>query len=367
VSKKRIALLTDNFNTGGGLEHLFQIVKGLPHFDFGIFAKQGDAQKKFLSLSHAKLFDKGFRPKTVTEFEPDLIHIHHLKPLLMMLKNPLRHYDIPVFFTAHGLHIHKYEFLKGRKNRIEFKIRLNLEKYLYNQTDLIIALSKGDMEYLRTNYKINSVKYISNGIDPNEIYNIKNDKQSLRIELNLPEKSFLFLTVARFNFQKGYDILINAIKVAAEEFRENKARFIIIGNGDEFDFMNKLADRSGISSLISFLGTRTDIYKFMKACDAFLLPSRWEGLPISPIEASFSELPVIASRTYGNNEIIEDQKTGILFQNENPNDLSSKLLGFLNGDYDLEGMAHQAHREAKKKYQLEDMLSHLNNLYLNKI
>ncbi|MCB0294672.1 MAG: glycosyltransferase, partial [Calditrichaeota bacterium] len=65
-----------------------------------------------------------------------------------------------------------------------------------------------------------------------------------------------------------------------------------------------LAEALGVSDLVRFTGSRDDVYRFMKACDLLLLPSRWEGLPITLLEAAVCRLPMLVSDTYGNREIV---------------------------------------------------------------
>ena len=83
-----IHMVTDNFSTGGGLEHIFQIVRGMPAHDFRIFAKAGDALEKFSGLSNVATCSQGFRPALVLKPKPDLVHIHHLLPLLAFFLYP---------------------------------------------------------------------------------------------------------------------------------------------------------------------------------------------------------------------------------------------------------------------------------------
>ncbi|MCB0316879.1 MAG: glycosyltransferase family 4 protein, partial [Calditrichaeota bacterium] len=208
---RRIALLTDRFVVGGGAEHIYQIARGMPEVEFGIFADGGDDTGRFENLLNVQLFRGGYAPQEVLGFKPDLIHVHHLRPLTRLFLNPLRRYRMPVYFTAHGMHIHQYEFLKGPLNMLKHRLRYQLERYLFHRVDKVVAVSREDCRFIETAYRVRGCEYIPNGIDCRGIENITLGKTALRRELALPENAWLFLTVARFPFQKGHDVLLEAV------------------------------------------------------------------------------------------------------------------------------------------------------------
>ena len=120
----KIALVTDSFTTGGGLEHIYQICAGMPDVEFGVFGNRGNATEKFESLQNVNIFSNGYGKEQIKKFNPDIVHIHHLKPLIK-----LYNLDIKTIFTVHGIHLHKYEFIHGLKSKIFRFLRLNLEKF----------------------------------------------------------------------------------------------------------------------------------------------------------------------------------------------------------------------------------------------
>jgi len=361
----RIALVTDSFKTGGGLEHIYQIAKGIPDIEFLIFGEKGEGIEKFNGLLNVKLFPDGFTPALVLKHKPDIVHIHHLRPLASFFLNPLYFYKIPIIFTVHGLHIHKYEFIKRFSSRPRYILRFYLEKYLFHRVTRIISVSKEDREFLIERYNLNGQKvgYIPNGIDCTKIENIKLPKQEVRDVLNLPKDCFIFLTVARFDFQKGYDVLVKAVALIKNYLKNKKVKFVLVGSGEELENIKKLVQEEGIDRYFVFAGNRQDVHLFLKAADCFILPSRWEGLPIALIEAGYAKLPVIASNTYGNREVIDDKQTGVMFINECPYDLSLKIRDFMENYSEALIYGLELYRKVKKEYSLEKMVRELRNLY----
>lgn len=77
----------------------------------------------------------------------------------------------------------------------------------------------------------------------------------------LPEEAWLFLTVARFPFQKGHDVLLAAIARIQEALRGQGAKFILVGGmGQRFVEIRSLAESLGVGDLVHFTGSRDDVY-----------------------------------------------------------------------------------------------------------
>jgi glycosyltransferase involved in cell wall biosynthesis len=363
--KMRIHLVTDRFSLGGGIEHIYQITRGLEDIQFGVFGEPGPAVEKFKGLEHVEIHDKGYAPGYIMEKSPDIVHIHHLKPLVSFFKNPLVKYKVPIIFTAHGLHIHKYEFIDSIRAKISYMLRFQLEKRVLRQPDRIIAVSREDKHFLEEKYHLGNVIYLTNGIDFSAVTAAtRQSKKELRKQLDLPVDDFLFITVARFDFQKGYDILIDAVSIIKDTLKNTGCSFIFVGDGTEFEAMKQLSERLSVSRYIRFLGSRTDVYDILRAGDVFLLPSRWEGLPIVLLETGLLKVPVIASDTYGNREIL-GESSGILFKNRDARQLAGVLQDVLANKYDLAAYGENLYREVQVNYHLEKMLSGLKRIYFS--
>lgn len=363
----RIALLTDTFKVGGGLEHIYQIAKSIPDYEFFVFAKSGYAKDKFEALANVSLVPLGYAPSLVLKYKPDIIHIHHLKPLFRFYR--IKHvafYEIPIVFTVHGMHIHKYEFLENSlSNKLRFNLRFALERYLFNKTNKVICVSMEDKKFIMENYNIGEekIEYVTNGIDFTHIDDVTEPKEELRKKLNLPLDKCLFLTAARFDFQKGYDILLKAIKILKADYNTKDLMFVFVGDGDTLDESKAFAAENNLNDIVSFQGRKNNVYEFMKASDCFILPSRWEGLPITIIEAGASKLPVIASDTYGNREIIEHEQNGILFKNLDSADLAEKIAKAAPDCHKLSHYGYALREKVKRDYNIDLMIEKLKKVY----
>jgi glycosyltransferase involved in cell wall biosynthesis len=362
----KVHLVTDRFSTGGGLEHIYQVAGGIKEIDFTVFGQPDSpaAVDKLAGLPNVTVDDSGFGARRITSGNPDLIHIHHLRPLLSLYRCPLRRVGVPVLFTAHGLHLHKYEFLPGWTSGLKYRLRFQLERRLLPKPDRVIAVSREDRGFMERNYRLPNVTYLTNGIAVQD--KKKHSKKHYRRLLDLPEDTLLFVTVARFNFQKGYDILLEALGRIKARLQKSNVLFVWAGDGEEFEQIKNKAQSLGLSSCIRFLGNRSDVPDILAAADVFLLPSRWEGLPIVLLEAGLHQLPVLASDTYGNREII-GSKNGILFNNLDPTDLARKITGIMDGDHRLDQLGENLHQEVNRHYNIQRMIDGLRELYRSSV
>ncbi len=363
MSKIRVALITDKFMHGGGLQQIYQIVTNLSGFSFGVFGEDGDATAKFQDLSEVQVFNDGYGIKTIRSFRPDIIHIHHLKPLLHLYKWPFMHNSAPVIFTLHGAHIHKYEFRSGFKNSVSFHLRFLLEKYLYNRVDHLIVVSQDDADFLREKYRIDNTHYIPNGLDVNRYSTQKNySRDQLLQEFRIPSGKFIFLMAARFDFAKGHDILVKAVAGIKKNSQIQQGYFVLAGEGPEKERIRNLISELQVSQYFHFL-PHSPVAKIMSLADALVLPSRWEAFPMIIPEAGFFRVPVIASRTYGIRRLIQHEQNGLLFENENISGLGQLIIQVLRKKFDLSLLTRNLKRDTEKRFRLDVSLEELEKTY----
>ena len=121
----------------------------------------------------------------------------------------------------------------------------------------------------------------------------------------------LIVTIARLVPQKGIDLLVEAARRSIE--RDPGLRFVVVGDGPQRDDAAAWAGAAGISDKVTFVGHSDEPQAYLAASDIFFLPSRWESLPISIVEAFHRGLPVVAADTAGVEELV-DERVGRLFQ-----------------------------------------------------
>ncbi len=123
-----------------------------------------------------------------------------------------------------------------------------------------------------------------------------------RREIGVDATDKLLLTVARFTAQKAHAVLMSAIPAVLAH--EPEAKFVLVGHGPEQDAVEALVRDAHLESAVRFLGARDDVPDLLASADLFILPSRFEGLPIALLEAMAAGVPVVASAVMGTVEAI---------------------------------------------------------------
>lgn len=145
-----------------------------------------------------------------------------------------------------------------------------------------------------------------------EIYELKGDIYE-KVRKWKEKGYFLVGNIARLEKQKGIEYFIRSFPIARK--RCNKLKYIIIGDGSEREALESLAVQMGGTASendILFLGRRDDVGSLMICMDLIVLSSLWEGRPLVPIEAFAAGKTIVASNIEGVNEIVADQRNGIL-------------------------------------------------------
>lgn len=151
------------------------------------------------------------------------------------------------------------------------------------------------------------------------IENIQNPEfmRKLALERNsFPDvnhfKGIRILTVGRITEQKGIDMIPEILAKLKEDNYD--LRWYIIGPGEESekDKIINLALKYNVAEMLIFLGTTTNTYPFMKDCDIYVQPSRFEGKPISVEEAKIMRCPIVTANYFSAKEQMADGKYGMI-------------------------------------------------------
>lgn len=246
----------------------------------------------------------------------DIIHAHLFAPqLYVALAKKTLFKDIKIITTEHSTN----------NRRRERKIFKPLDRFMYNQYDRIIAITKGTEEELNTYLPLtkNKTIVIENGIKLNDYKFSKSIKRSNLVN-NYCDGDVLVLMVAAMREEKDHETVIRASKLLPSNYH-----IVFVGEGERMEIVQLYAKENG-TSRIHFLGRRSDIPEIMKTCDVFVLSSHWEGFGLVAVEAMAAGLPVIASNVEGLREVVDGG--GLLFMPGDSKDLTEKVLELCNDE-----------------------------------
>lgn len=169
-----------------------------------------------------------------------------------------------------------------------------LQKNLYKNATEYFACSEMAAKWIYPKEFINQgkVHIIKNGIDTNKFKYDETIRNLTRESLGLSNK-YVVGNVARFKTQKNHNFMIDIFK----EFHDQNpdAVLMLVGSGERMNEIKEKVVNLGLSDYVIFMGVRSDVYNLMQAMDIFLLPSLFEGLPVSGIEAQATGLPMVTS------------------------------------------------------------------------
>jgi glycosyltransferase involved in cell wall biosynthesis len=137
------------------------------------------------------------------------------------------------------------------------------------------------------------IEIIHNAIDTDKFLFNQVIRKNLREELGISDALYVLGYVARFDKQKNHEFLIEIFQKLLLKYSD--IVLLLVGDGDNQDYIKKLASDTGLSEKIIFYGISNNIYELYSVMDVFVFPSLAEGLGIVGIEAQCSGLPVIAS------------------------------------------------------------------------
>lgn len=122
------------------------------------------------------------------------------------------------------------------------------------------------------------------------------------------------LHVGRFDIPKNHAGLLEAFRLLRETHPQTRLR--LVGDGDLRPEMEALAREKGIAEFVEFCGMQSNVYPYLHDADIFVLPSIYEGNPMTIIEAMGTGLPIVASRVGGIPDMITDGESGLLVEPE---------------------------------------------------
>lgn len=275
--------------------------------------------------------------RVIREERPDIVHGHLFPPQYYLAFLKIFFRRTPFLFTEHSTN----------NKRREKKLFLPLEKWSYSAFDRIISIgevTKAELEKIHSSPK-NVVVY--GGID-SERY-MKERRESY---------DFILVGSLRGN-EKGVDIFLSALSKMKDSFQ----KAVILGDGVKRQELTAMRNRLGLQDKVDFLGNVDNVEDYLSQAKVFVLPSRWEGLPISIMEAMFAKTPIIASRVGGIPEIVPDRACAYLFEVENVDELRQAMQELL-GDREMrEGLAGNAFERASGLFTLEAYTKRMDDLY----
>lgn len=202
---------------------------------------------------------------------------------------------------------------------------------------------------------------IYNGIDMERSAASPLAAARIRQAFNIPADALLLGSVGRMHRSKDFGNLLTAMVQVRK--RIPAVWLLLVGDGELRGELESRAQTLGLSSVVTFTGIRDDVPDILAALDIFVLPSRWEGLPLVVLEAMAAGLPVVATAVGGTPEVVVDGVTGLLVPPRDPAALAQAITRLLRNP-DLRRKMGRAGRErVTEHFSVEQMVRKTESLY----
>ncbi len=185
---------------------------------------------------------------------------------------------------------------------------------------------------------------------------------AVRQTLHIAEDAKVVLCVGRLSREKAQTDLIQAVALLKKEDSQYKIRFILAGEGPDYQMLKDLAKSLQVEDWVIFAGLVSDLRPYYTFADLMVMPSHTEGSPNVLLEAMAAGLPVIATAVGGVPEIATNEKDALLIEKENPIALVAAIRRLL-ADADLRDRLSQAARERILAYSPEAYCGSILSLY----
>ena len=190
----------------------------------------------------------------------------------------------------------------------KFGIDIKMVRKLYGQYERIFVVSETGKSIFDQTFKQfkDKTKVFHNIVSPSQIRELATSGESFQDDYN----GVRILTVGRISQEKGQFVAIQALKSLKD--KGYHVRWYFIGEGSDLEHCKNEVDRLGVSEDVSFLGTKTNPYAYMKDCDIYMQPSRHEGFCITLAEALCFANPIVATDFTGAREQLKARENGFV-------------------------------------------------------
>jgi predicted dehydrogenase/glycosyltransferase involved in cell wall biosynthesis/NADPH:quinone reductase-like Zn-dependent oxidoreductase len=290
----RVVLATDSLDPSGMGEHMLALGRALNgQWDVTIALVSQDSagllsRAAGLGLGVKLAADLDELTHWLSKSNIDVLHVHAGIGWEGHALSAAAHVaGIPVVRTEH------LPYLLTDPKQVE-DFRRETEKIAHH----IVVSEASRRSFVQAHVAPSRLTVVRNGIFP--IFSEKPASETIR-ELGVGGKIIL-LTVARFTEQKDHASLVRALPAIL--VAHPSVVLLLVGSGPEMEHVGALAEELGVSGQIQFLGQRTDVPELMAIADVFILPSRFEGLPLAILEAMSLAIPIVATRIGGTVEAL---------------------------------------------------------------
>lgn len=277
----------------------------------------------------------------IRDFRPDLVHLHHLTYLAFFCERALGAHGAPLVVTRHEM--------LGRSASD------SVARRILRKADRVVCCSRAVLREMRELVPevASRSSAIVNGLDPPPLS-----------PSPLPVDPPVVLALGRLVEQKGFDLAIAALPALRRRFPA--LGLVVAGEGPEREALERAAASCGVRDAVEFSGwiSPDEVPRAIDRATVVVVPSRLgEGFGLTALEAAHMARPVVAARTGGIPEVVEDGSTGVLFEPGDVEGLADSVADLLARPDRMMEMGRRARKRAREEFAMRRFTDAYDRLY----
>ncbi|MBD3193003.1 MAG: N-acetyl-alpha-D-glucosaminyl L-malate synthase BshA [Candidatus Heimdallarchaeota archaeon] len=286
--------------------------------------------------------------EVVKEHKLDILHAHYIIPHAMAAFIAKELTGVKTISTAHGSDVHTVGMEKGFRSTVHLALR---------KSDYITSVSNFLANSLREKFKVRCpIETVYNFVDT-EIFR----PRKIKDEFYHDGVENVVVSISNFRKIKRIPLLIRAFAKVLKELPESK--LILVGDGPERTQVLQLCRKLGICQQVSLEGFRTDIPRVLNCVDLLAAPSKIESFCLVLIEAMACEVPVVSTRAGGIPEVVEHGKQGLLFEDEDVDQLAQNMIQILTDKQQAKKMGISGRKRVLQNFSIGKIVPQYENCY----
>lgn len=381
MAKPKLLYVITQGEKGGAQQYVTDLARGLlSEWNIAIAVGEPDGRKEAVeewktfcpviqlrhlmrrvSLLHDLLAIQELR-RVYETVRPDIVHVNSTKAGIIgsLAAPPIEKRPFGLVYTAHGW------IFNEPTNEIKKTLYRFAETITAPKKDLMIVLSRRDAEQAAgvLHMPDERIRIIRHGILPPRLLSREEARMMLADATGchtVHDTTTWIGVIANYYPTKGLDVLLDAISLLPEEQKQSVHCFFI-GEGPEREALESRIRQHRLEDRVSLVGAVPEAAALLSAFDLCVIPSRKEGLPYVLLEAFAAGVPVIASGVGGIPDIIQDEKTGLLIQEERPEALANAIERAMTSMEEMKRMAERANTSVHR-FELSRMLTETADAY----
>ena len=373
MSRKKLFELITSPRTGGATNTLISIANGVSREEYEVTVAAGNLSGEVLGRTlredvrrvALRFLQKEINPvldllavgelaRLMRREQFDIVHCHSSKAGLIGRLAARAAGVRTVVFTVQGWSFYGQGDGKSRKAFVA------LERTMSRLTTMFVCVARHDYENGLSNRIAPESKLtvIENGVVNNVVRD--GQKRVLR-ELGIGKSDLVVGMVGRLSRQKQP---LRFLEIARRlGGTRGDVKFVLVGNGPLRGPCEAFIRENGLEQRVHLLGERHDVPDLLGAMDIFVLPSAWEGLPLSIMEAMFARLPVVASRVCGNPELVRDGFTGYCVEQGDLESYVERIRYLMEHEAVRREFGENGYAEAERRFSERSMVERYAELF----